>query len=89
MGLTVLATVVESAPTLWSTLPVPPEKVPVRVVLLPAVMVAVAGTKLLMAGAATTATVVVAVLVPSACGGASHGDRPIRQAHLPDRVVRV
>ena len=61
-----MATAVVMPPTLVSTTPVPPEKVPVRVVLLPTVMIAAAGTKLLMAGAATTLTVVVAVLVPSA-----------------------
>ena len=65
-GVTVLATVEETAPTLLSTEPLPPEKVPVRVVLEPAVMVAAAGAKPLMAGAATTVTVVEAVLVPSA-----------------------
>ena len=61
-----MATAEETEPTLLSTEPLPPEKVPVRVVLEPAVMVAAAGTKLAMAGAATTVTVVEAVFVPSA-----------------------
>ena len=56
-----------TVPMLWSTEPVPPVNTPVRVVLVPVVMVGAAAVKLVMAGAATTVTVAVCVtLVPAA-----------------------
>ena len=48
-----------TVPMLWFTAPVPPVKTPVRVVLVPVVMVAFVAVKLVMAGAATTVTVTV------------------------------
>lgn len=52
-----------TAPTPWSTLPVPPVKTAVRVVELPVTIVASPDVKLVIAGAGTTVTVVVSVMV--------------------------
>jgi hypothetical protein len=64
VGETVTAVPLVTAPTLWSTLPVPLEKTAVRVVEAPAVMVLLAAAKLVMEGAAATVTVTSAVAVP-------------------------
>ena len=62
-GETVTAVPLVTAPTLLFTLPVPPLNTAVNVVDPPAVMMAAAGVKLVMAGAATTVTVTCFVAV--------------------------
>ena len=63
MGETVTAVPLVIAPTLLLTLPVPPLKTAVKVVDPPAVIIAAAGVKLVIAGAATTVTVTCLVAV--------------------------
>ena len=66
-GDTVTAVLLVTAPMLLSTLPVPPANIAVRVVEVPAVIVAAAGEKLVIVGAATTVTVTCLVTaVPAA-----------------------
>jgi hypothetical protein len=62
-GDTLAAVPLVSAPTPLLTLPVPPLNTPVSVVEFPTVIVDNAGVKLVIAGAATTATVAVNVAV--------------------------
>ena len=52
-----------TAPTPWSTLPVPPVNTAVSVVELPVTIVAAAGVKPVIAGAGTTFTVAVKVVI--------------------------
>ena len=63
-GFTVTALPLVTAPILWFTLPVPPEKTAVRVVLAPAEIVACAREKLVMLGTATMETVLLPVALP-------------------------
>ena len=58
-----MAVAVVTTPTLLSTAPVPLVKTGVRVVLLPAVMVAAPAVRLVATGAGTTVTVQVATAV--------------------------
>ena len=60
-GATLTDTPLATGPTPWSMLPVPPEKAAVRVVELPALIVAAPAVKLVITGAATTVTVICAV----------------------------
>jgi hypothetical protein len=57
VGLMFTGVPVVTAPTPWSTLPVPPPNTAVRVVEFPRVMVAAAAVKLVITGAAATVTV--------------------------------
>ncbi len=65
-GDTVTGVPLVTAPTLLSTLPVPLLNVAVKVVEVPAVMIAAAETKPVMAGAGTTVTVTCLVAVAEA-----------------------
>ena len=62
-GETVTAVPLVTAPTLLLTLPVPPLNTAVKVVEPPTVIIAAAGVKLVIAGAATTVTVTCFVAV--------------------------
>ena len=61
-GVTVTGVPLMTGPTPLLILPVPPEKTGVKVVDVPAAIVAAPAVKLVMAGAAITVTVAVAVL---------------------------
>lgn len=78
-------------PMLWSTLPVPPEKTAVRLVLVPAVMTDWAAVKLEITGAATTVTIAVPGMLnaPAALVAMQERDNvPTEPAlNVMDRVV--